>query len=41
MNHINHLSTAVKAAVEAGKAILDVYDTDFQVDYKKDQFRYR
>ena len=36
MNHINHLTTAIKAAVDAGKAILDIYETDFQVDYKDD-----
>jgi len=37
MKHINHLTTAIKAAVDAGKAILDIYQTDFQVDYKEDQ----
>jgi 3'(2'), 5'-bisphosphate nucleotidase len=37
MNHINYLAVAVKAAVDAGKAILDVYQTDFKVDYKEDQ----
>lgn len=37
MNNFNYLSTAIQAAVEAGKAVLDVYNTDFHVDYKKDQ----
>jgi 3'(2'), 5'-bisphosphate nucleotidase len=37
MNHINHLIAAIKAAVDAGKAILDIYQTDFHVDYKEDQ----
>jgi len=37
MNYINHLAVAIQAAVEAGKAVLDVYNTDFHVDYKKDQ----
>ncbi|MEN8246655.1 MAG: 3'(2'),5'-bisphosphate nucleotidase CysQ [Thermodesulfobacteriota bacterium] len=37
MNHINHLATSIQAAVDAGKAVLDVYNTDFHVDYKKDQ----
>ena len=37
MQHINHLAAAIQAAVDAGKAILDVYQTDFQVDYKDDQ----
>ena len=37
MNHINHLSAAIKASVDAGQAILDIYQTDFQVDYKADQ----
>lgn len=37
MNNINHLATAIRAAVDAGKAILDVYNTDFKVDYKEDR----
>ena len=37
MKNINHLGAAIKAAVDAGKAILDIYQTDFQVDYKEDQ----
>ena len=31
------LDTAVSAAVEAGKAVLDIYDTDFSVDHKEDK----
>jgi 3'(2'), 5'-bisphosphate nucleotidase len=31
------LSTAIQAAIEAGQAIMSVYDTDFEVDYKDDQ----
>ena len=37
MNHINHLAAAIQAAVDAGKAVLDVYHSDFQVEFKKDQ----
>ena len=37
MKHISHLTAAIQAAVDAGKAVLDVYHSDFQVDYKKDQ----
>ena len=37
MQHINHLTTAIQAAVDAGKAILDIYETDFEVDYKDDR----
>ena len=37
MKHINHLTAAIQAAVDAGKAVLDVYHSDFQVDYKNDQ----
>jgi 3'(2'), 5'-bisphosphate nucleotidase len=37
MSNINYLSAAIQAAVDAGKAILDIYQTDFQVDYKDDR----
>ncbi len=37
MNHINHLAAAIQAVVDAGKAILDVYHSDFQVEYKEDE----
>ena len=37
MQNLNFLAAAIQAAVEAGKAVLDVYNTDFHVDYKKDQ----
>ena len=37
MNYINHLSVAIKAAVDAGEAVLEVYESDFHVDYKEDQ----
>ena len=37
MKHINNLTAAIQAAVEAGKAVLDVYHSDFHVDYKEDQ----
>lgn len=37
MNSLNHyLITAIKAALAAGNAIIDVYQTDFAVDYKAD-----
>jgi len=32
----NHIYKAVTASLEAGKAILDVYQTDFSVEYKAD-----
>lgn len=32
----SYLSCAVKASLEAGKAILEVYQTDFEVEHKKD-----
>jgi 3'(2'), 5'-bisphosphate nucleotidase len=35
LNH--HLITSIIAAIEAGSAILDVYGTDFSVDYKADR----
>lgn len=31
------LKLAVEASIEAGKAILDIYETDFEVDYKADE----
>lgn len=31
------IETAVQAALEAGKAILDVYDQDFEVEFKADE----
>ncbi len=37
MSHIQHLNTIIKAAVDAGKAILEVYNTDFDVKTKDDQ----
>ena len=37
MQNINLLTAAIKAAVDAGKAILDIYQTDFEVDYKEDR----
>ena len=37
MQNLNFLAAAIQAAVEAGKAVLDVYNTDIHVDYKKDQ----
>lgn len=38
MTDLNHyLITSVKAALAAGKAILDVYQTDFAVDHKADR----
>ena len=37
MNNINFLAAAIQAAVNAGKAVLDVYHSDFQVDYKADE----
>lgn len=33
---MNNLSTIITASIEAGKAILEVYGTDFTVEYKKD-----
>ncbi len=32
-----HLTTALKAAIEAGKKILEIYSQDFDVTYKDDQ----
>lgn len=32
----DHLKTIIRAAIEAGREILEVYETDFQVDYKED-----
>ena len=32
-----HLSTSILAALEAGEAIMGIYQTDFQVDYKDDR----
>ena len=37
MNHINLIAHAIQAAVDAGKAILDVYQSDFHVEYKADE----
>ncbi len=37
-NNLNELmNIAVNAAVDAGKVILDIYNTDFDVEYKKDE----
>lgn len=33
----NHLTKALSAALEAGRAILEVYETDFSVEYKSDK----
>ena len=33
----NYLEIAIKASIEAGKAIMEIYATDFSVDYKSDQ----
>jgi len=33
----NYLTTAVAAAMQAGSAVMDVYETDFAVDFKSDQ----
>ncbi len=35
--NINHLETAVQAAVKAGEAILEVYARDFDVEFKSDR----
>jgi 3'(2'), 5'-bisphosphate nucleotidase len=32
----NHLETAIAAAIEAGKAIMQIYATEFSVDFKSD-----
>ncbi|MFC7357416.1 3'(2'),5'-bisphosphate nucleotidase CysQ [Jejudonia soesokkakensis] len=32
----NNLHTAIQAAIEAGKAILKIYTTDFEIEYKGD-----
>ncbi len=32
----NNLEIAIKASIEAGKAIMEIYATDFNVDYKSD-----
>ena len=37
MKYANHLIEAIEAGVTAGKAILDVYQTDFTVETKTDQ----
>ena len=34
---INHLITAIQASLKAGKAIMQVYDTVFDVEYKNDK----
>lgn len=31
------METAIRAAIDAGKAILKIYDTDFEIEYKSDQ----
>ncbi|MCG6909906.1 MAG: 3'(2'),5'-bisphosphate nucleotidase CysQ [Deltaproteobacteria bacterium] len=36
MPNLNNLTLAIRAAVEAGKAILEVYGSEFEVDYKED-----
>lgn len=33
----NLLNTAIQASIKAGKEILRIYDTDFNVEYKKDE----
>ncbi|PLW97748.1 MAG: 3'(2'),5'-bisphosphate nucleotidase CysQ, partial [Marinilabiliales bacterium] len=30
------IEIAIKASIEAGKAIMEIYDTDFDIAYKKD-----
>jgi 3'(2'), 5'-bisphosphate nucleotidase len=37
MNHAEYLTAAIDAAVKAGKAILDVYESDFAVETKDDK----
>ena len=37
MNHADYLTAAIDAAVKAGKAILDVYESDFAVETKEDK----
>jgi 3'(2'), 5'-bisphosphate nucleotidase len=37
MDYHSHLLKAIQAAIEAGQAILEVYGTDFTVEYKQDQ----
>ena len=36
MNINGHLLNAIQASIQAGKAILDVYHSDFSVEYKTD-----
>ncbi|MBZ0242599.1 MAG: 3'(2'),5'-bisphosphate nucleotidase CysQ, partial [Bacteroidales bacterium] len=33
----NHLETAIAVAIEAGKAIMQIYATEFSVDFKSDR----
>jgi len=37
MNDTDLLTTAIKAAVEGGRAILEIYNQDFDVEYKADK----
>jgi 3'(2'), 5'-bisphosphate nucleotidase len=37
MNETDFLTTAIKAAVEGGRAIMEIYDQDFSVEYKADK----
>lgn len=38
MNTISQLlQTAIQASIDAGKKILEIYETDFEVDYKEDE----
>ncbi|WIF95353.1 3'(2'),5'-bisphosphate nucleotidase CysQ [Caminicella sporogenes] len=37
MNLIKELDTAKKLAVKAGKAILDIYENSFEIEYKEDK----
>jgi len=37
MNDTDLLITAIKAAVEGGRAIMEIYDLDFDVEYKEDK----
>ncbi|MDA8140685.1 MAG: 3'(2'),5'-bisphosphate nucleotidase CysQ [Desulfobacteraceae bacterium] len=37
MSYTKYLLDAIKAALQAGQAILEVYDTDFEVTHKSDQ----
>jgi 3'(2'), 5'-bisphosphate nucleotidase len=36
-NMEKRMETAIRAAIDAGKAILEIYQTDFDIEYKSDQ----